>query len=49
MHYMMLMLNEVLFRAVADPGVYSEPTEKVSLYISCQNLANMDMFSKSDP
>lgn len=31
------------------PPVLGEPTEKVSLHISCQNLPDLDYITKSDP
>ena len=34
---------------ISNPGGLLEPTEKVWLFLSCQNLANLDTVSKSDP
>ena len=34
---------------ISNPGGLLEPTEKVWLFLSCQNLANLDTISKSDP
>jgi len=34
---------------IYNPGGVGEPTDKVSIHISCQNLADLDIITKSDP
>lgn len=31
-----------------NPAGYTEPREKVEIYLACRNLVNLDMMSKTD-